>query len=453
MRARLADQRTNTPLFALIVVAGMALALLYHGLLGALGLQFPWNTFLFNPVGRYDDWFTSVAPAATHNPYLVKGGGAYFPFAYIALLVGAVQSKIASLAIYKAIAAILIGTGIALFWRNNFAATAPRTLLPLFLIVFVSYPLWFGLDRGNIDLWIDGLVLIYVAELRPGRSWFGPLALGVAIALKGYPLALVLLGLRQRRYGETALAVGVAVILTVFALTQFNSGVAASWHGFQTGQHAFWVENVIGSASMSGSADPYNGIRALAWIALHAKQQFLSAAPVEVMDPKHFDPHAHAKFLKSVSGGADLTGSRILFSKLYNGLALVFAAITTFFVLFVDAPRWRRVLAVALVTILYPNLAGDYKLLILLPAIFTLLADAEDSKAWRRAFWLLALLMIPKAYLYFYGLSISMLIHPALLLCLWFTAVWDLPAWRAGLTGFSSRLRWYALQPNTDTAR
>ncbi len=444
------DRHSATRIFAGIVVLGMAAALTYHGILHGLGFGFPWDTFLFNPIGRYDDWFTSVVPAATHNPYLTNRGGAYFPFAYIALLAGDVSSKILSLAIFKALAALLLGAGVFLFWRNSFSSDAPRPafhLLLLLLIVFAGYPLWFGLDRGNIDLWIAGLCLIYAAELRTTRSWIGPVALGIAIALKGYPLAFILLGLRQRRYGETALTLAIAVGLTLFALSQFTSGVAASWAGFQLGQRNFWLENIIGSASLFGTSDPYNGVRAAAWIALHAKQQFLSAAPVEVVsDPQHLDPHRHAKFLQSVSGGGAMTGPRILAAKLYNLVTLFAAGLTTFFVLFVDSPRWRRVLAVALITILYPNLAGDYKLLILLPAIFTLLADADGSKAWRRAFWLTALLMIPKAYAYFYGLSVTMLLNPLLLLGLWLTALWDVPAWREGLRHFPKRIGWYLLR-------
>ncbi len=436
--------QSNVRLFAALLVTGTAVAVLYHAILSAFGATYPWNTFLFNPVDRYNDWIKSVEVAATPDPYYTKGGGAYFPFSYLALRVGAVSSQILSLAIFKAISAALICTGSFLFWRNNFAApaadrqTRQMFLLPLLLIVFVNYPLWFGLDRGNLDLWICGLCLIYVGELGRPASLIGPLALGVAVALKGYPLALILLGLQQCRYRESALAVLTAIALTLLALLQFKSGMAASWQGFQLGQHNFFLENVVGKYPMMMTTDPYNGAQTLAWIALSAWRQLHATTAIA---PPVADLQQHAEVAQAVVQGnlsTSMLQQRILLVNIYTKITLILAAISSFYVLFVPAPAWKRVTVIAVTAILYPHVAGDYKLLMLLPAILTLLATPAPDKAQRRAFWIFAALMIPKSYLFIYGRGITMLVNPMLLVALWGVAMWDPGAWKKFRDTFKS---------------
>ena len=439
----LTKMESQTRLFAALIAGALAVALLYHGILQALGLPFPWSTFLFTPLDRFDDWFSSVVSAATHDPY-IKSKGSYFPFAYLPILLGNTASDVASYAVYAAISCGLIGLGVFAFWRNAFTGPghtgSASTLVELLAIAFLSYPMLFALDRGNVDLWIGGLCLIYVAELRKPSSWLGPIALAVAIAFKGYPLALILLGLQRRQFTASALAVVLAVALTILGLMAFQSPPLTSWHSFQLHQHDFWLVSVLGSGSMSYSSDPYNAIRGLAWIGLHAWQQIHApAAPVvlNTANAHHVDLHEHAKFLKSV-GGASSAGSRALVANAYVGLTTIFAAISTFFILFVPAEGWKRVAVAAVITILYPHVAQDYKLILMLPVAFTILADTTPSSSRSTALWLVLLLLVPKSYLFFYGIGITMILNPILLIALWWVAIRDFAAWKQGVATFKA---------------
>ena len=409
----------GTRMFAALLVAGMTIAMIYHGTLTALGIPYPWGTFLYVPSDRFNDWFLSIVTAATHDPYFAKGGGAYFPFAYLALRVGDLPSMIASLAVFKAISAILLATGVLLFWRNYFILhVAPRNargditiLLPLLLIALVNYPLWFALDRGNLDLWIGGMCLIYVAELKRKPSWLGPLALAAAIALKGYPMAFMLLGLRQRRFVESAAILVMAALLTIVALASFKSGIAPSWQAYRDGQYLWWLQAVIGVGTLNFSTDPYNGFWGLAWIALHGYRDFSGAAAhpaaaVQAAAAQATTLPEHAAIAQGALMPA-IAHQRIMIANAYIAVTTTLAGISSFFVLSVPTSRWRRVTVIAATAILYPHVASDYKLLMLLPAIFTILAEPEVGKPQARAFWLLALLMVPAAYLVIYGRSRS----------------------------------------------
>jgi hypothetical protein len=82
---------------------------------------------------------------------------------------------------------------------------------------------------------------------------------------------------------------------------------------------------------------------------------------------------------------------------------------------------WRELLAIALIMLAYPNVANDYKLIMLLPPILEWLVST--AKGWRDSVFCVtaALLMLPKHF-YFPrqgdAASISCIISPMLLLAM-----------------------------------
>ena len=434
--------------FALFVLATLIVALVYHSLLHLFGLRYPWDTFLFNPDFRFSDWYTSVYYAVTGSPYYDTGlndlpvgyrTSAYFPFAEFILALAGRFSPRVGLALYALTAVVLFGAGVWLFWKNHIQPQFSQALHAfsnrkiaiawLLITVMASYPFWFGFDRGNIDLWVGGLSLIYLATLNGRRSGICAVALGCAIALKGYPLALIVLGLSRRRYVESGLALLIAAGLTLVALDFFSGGIVHNWQGFRSGQIEFYNLYVIGSWSPNGTSDPFNGLRALTWILSHAYVDILA------WRSGHSGSHAAnvASTILSHYPRALLTEEqRIAIAYGYQALTAFVAVTSGLFILFVPAPPWRHIMAACLVMILYPHVAADYKLIVLVPAAFTILSDPSVERTKTQATWLLAFLLIPKSYLYLYGKSISMLINPCLLLALWWVTVNDKPGLRQG---------------------
>ena len=432
--------------FAFFVLAALIVALAYHLLLHVFGLPYPWDTFLFNPDFRFSDWYTSVYYAATGSPYYDTGlndlpvgyrTSAYFPFAELTLALAGRFPR-TGLALYALTAVALFGTGVWLFWKNHIQPQFSRalhaisnrkiTIAWLLIIVVASYPFWFGFDRGNIDLWVGGLILIYLATLSGGRAG-GAIVLGCAIALKGYPLALIVLGLSRRKYVESGLALLIAIGLTLVALDFFSGGVVHNWQGFRSGQTEFYNLYVIGSWSPNGTSDPFNGLRALTWILSHAYADFMAWRFA------HTEPQG-ANMTSTIFShypSAILTEQqRVAIAYGYQALTTLLAVTSSLFILIVPAPLWRHITVACLVMILYPHVAGDYKLIVLVPAAFAILSDPSVERAKTQATWLLAFLLIPKSYLYLYGKSISMLVNPCLLLALWWVTVSDKSALRKG---------------------
>lgn len=387
------------------VLSGLLIAILFHySMRRFFGLGYPWNTFLLDPSDRFNDWYNSVFSAATMDPYYKHGVAisTYFPFAYVLLQVGSFFSRRGSLLVYLASSIGLLMSGIVIFWRIYLVPKIDDAPVKFWSVgLFISsvafcYPLIFALDRGNIDTWVAGLCLIYVVLLRTQYNLLGFLAIGIAIAIKGYPAAFLLLGMVDKQYRLVLWAIIVSIALTFYSLHHFSGGFLYNLHGFRQGLQDFRNMYVLGAGGIGSSADPYNGIRTLLMM---------------------FNP-------------AWLSGNiRLVLLQAYDILALFFAGISVYFILFVSVPRWRQVLATCLLAVLFPDVIMHYKLLVLLPGVFMLFTDADNSKQLRRSLIYLAILMIPKSYLYIKGISVSGIINPIFLVLLVWNVFDDKVAW------------------------
>ena len=391
--------------FFTFVSRGLLLALIFHIGMYLIGYPFPWTTFLFMPSDRFNDWHNSVAVAATFDPYFTAGNAvsAYFPFAYQVFLIGSGFSRGASTAIYLFVSIGLLVIAVGLSVKYMYPRRSPVEVVSTFhptliLGCLCTYPVLFALDRGNLDIWISSLCIIYVACFNSPYRWVGMLALIFAISLKGYPLAFLGLACSKRRYREVLLCVVGSFLVTLAALAVMPGGVMHNVQGLLLGLQRYRMLYVLGDASMFASSDPYNGIRTM------------------------------MAFMGESRNEAAQWSAGLL--QVYVFVSFTFALIGGLFVALVPGPYWKRVVTVGLIAIIFPNVANDYKLTLLLPGLFALLL-AQDSENYsgRSALLLLLLLLIPKSYFYMDGIGITNILNPMLLLTL-SAVIWsDGSAW------------------------
>ena len=410
--------RSYVTYFFTVVVACLILACIYHSLLSVAGYGFPWDTFLFMPEDRYNDWHNSVAAAATLDPYFAprRALSVYFPFAYVVFLAGSGHFWAASAALYLAVSFGLLGGAVGYTWRRGRQAEGgpgeadAKELALLFLAVLLSYPVLFALDRGNLEVWIASMCVFYVAALGTRHEWLGFAALSIAIAVKGYPVAFLVLALARRSYLSTVLCGLAAVALNLFALAMMKGGIVHNVQGWMLNLGAFQQLYVLGPNSLFATSDPYNGIRSLVWIVPDAWRYLVPA------------------------GGAvpsiEAWSAAIL--RPYTALSFSFAVCGALFALAVPARNWQRVMAICLVVLLFPNVANDYKLCMLLPGVLALVLEEDRSPRGWIALALACLLMVPKSYYFFAGghIGVTNLINPVLLLVLAVVVIADGEAWR-----------------------
>jgi hypothetical protein len=104
----------------------------------------------------------------------------------------------------------------------------------------------------------------------------------------------------------------------------------------------------------------------------------------------------------------------------YHIFSFLLLVATVVFVLLLDVIFWKRVMAVCICAILFPDVANDYKLLILIPGLLVMIASHGSKVKINNTFFYVSALMIPKSYFFFRGVSISSLINPFIMLLLTF---------------------------------
>jgi hypothetical protein len=217
------------------------------------------------------------------------------------------------------------------------------------------------------------------------RKVVGGLLLAVASASKGFPFAAVLYWIRRRQILAVAVAVSVFAASILVSAATFKGGVAVTLHAFSENLRLFRQRYVLGDLSAYYSTDWLNALRVLA--------RWLQAPRLDMVRTVQW----------------------------YERLATLWAGILALWSLCVLRETWRELLAIALIMLAYPNVANDYKLIMLLPPILEWLVST--AKGWRDSVFCVtaALLMLPKHF-YFPrqgdAASISCIISPMLLLAM-----------------------------------
>lgn len=385
-----------------LLLLGWTAAIGFHSAMEAARRPYPWNTFFFLPGARFSDLTDSWRQARGPNPYRaerVAAVSAYFPVSYLALSVG--RKKMAVTFVYGvATAAAVLGLWLAWALRERRAWEGDARWATIAAIGFVAsvanYPLLFALDRGNFDPLITVALAGGVALLWRGWATAGGVLLGLSAGPKGYTLAAGALWLKRRGWLGGALAGVLFVLSILLPAATFEGGLGESLRGLRDGLAAFRAGYVLGPHSAHYSNDWINAIR------------------VTFGGP----------------GGVDVARVVGIYERLAVGGALVLLLNA-----FLSRERWRELLAVVLIMLIFPNVTNDYKLVLLLPVFLEWLSSS--GQGWRStAFGACAtLLFVPKHFHFLSGwpdASISCVISPLLVLGLC-AATWPTAdEWAAG---------------------
>lgn len=370
----------------------------FLGLLAALCFQ-AW------PRADYLDLLDPFAKAAHGDPYFeyVRGSGlaSYFPVTYWILAAArscGIENPVPAF-ICLSLGGILLCTAAA-------AQSFPAGRLSLYagaffsVLCLASFPLIFGIGRGNLDPLVAAMCFLALWQLKEGQAWNAALLLILPIALKGYPLALSGLFLAQKLWRQALLAALAAAVLNALALASLAGGFMHNWEGFTHGLWAYQKIYVEGDLGMRFCADPLDAMK-ISKLLFVPESGNASACLHWLMEHYHW-----------------LSGIGLMASAAYGA--------------FSHAPFHRRLLALTLAMLLFPDLCPDYRLIHLMAPLFFLCTAEEAWTSWDRlTFICIILLSMPKHYFFVLSdASISCLIDPLLLLPLCLRIFSDFGAWR-----------------------
>jgi len=123
--------------------------------------------------------------------------------------------------------------------------------------VILTSPFISLMDRGNIQILLTALVCSAVVLFIGDRKSWGAVALGLAIALKGYPLVFLVIWLRERRWKDCTIALFASTFVTVLPLLFYEGGMTRNFsrifRNIRLNEKMYAYESLAYNNSLKGS--------------------------------------------------------------------------------------------------------------------------------------------------------------------------------------------------------
>jgi hypothetical protein len=255
--------------------------------------------------------------------------------------------------------------------------------------LLLCWPLYFGLERGNIEFFLDTGIALGLWAYIQKRWWLAAVVLGVFGAGKLYPLLFLSLLLPLRRWRPFALGLCTAAATSLFASHWLGAPPASVAHSSGVSQ---WIRG--------------NSLR---FEPLSIGYDHSIFGTIKLLSQSHIDRLP-------------------MLAVAYASVGSV-AMLVLFFTRIVRLPRPNQLLLVTLAALLLPPTSYDYTLSLLLAAwawILLLALQHRDDAASRRTtvfLALLALLFAPEAFVVWHGLLCAGLFKMLCLLLLFAAAL------------------------------
>ncbi len=240
---------------------GMLVALIWHGWQGwYLGKGYPYNTFLCEPAVRFWDFTLGIlgfaqvsSPYGTiYSPYLPATYLAFRPFTWIN------SAEALFLFLSLTCVALMIAMFAALqpafpdkWWRPVCGAA----------FLLLSYPVWFVIDRANIELLLAVLVAFALLCFRRRRFYLGLGCLFPAVCFKLYPLLLTVLLVRPRHLIKLFILPLWFLAVTIVCLASFAHDFKTDLGLLNQSLSLYNESYIIHNDGLAGSASPWNTLK------------------------------------------------------------------------------------------------------------------------------------------------------------------------------------------------
>lgn len=220
------------------------------GMLAALGVMginllmakayYPNITFLFDPRYQFSDFYdVAEFTKLGLNIYHQKGPN-YFPFFMVLLLP---IKYLNWQAVLWGMQALFVGFYVFLTCRFMPKISYKAVWVGIFTLC--SYPLWFLLDRGNVEMLLFIVLGLFIWAYKEGKLKTAGCLLALAINMKLYPAVFLVLFAADKKYKPLlfTLILSALLFVTGFWLTGSGSGIWKQFSAFcfVPPAKAFWA--------------------------------------------------------------------------------------------------------------------------------------------------------------------------------------------------------------------
>jgi hypothetical protein len=400
-------KRKRIHLFIVILLCGFGLSLLVNTIWEGyvLKLGYPFDTFLFDPESIFQDFklpfqiatdpysplrdpadLTSdplTAPSIVDGKHwnLNRRGYVYFPFAYWIVLPFRIF--------------ILQGIGLIVFWLISCVIFVTiifnkirkdSDVLHAVICCFCSYPFLFLLNRSNFEFFVFVFSYIFI-HFYKRKPWLSIISLAFAIAMKLLPIGYILLLMRDRRYKQATMSLGLAGLLNIFGYELYPGGLIRNISTHLENLRISSIFYVLDGRDIAFNSNIASGIK------------YLLVLLVPTQNLENINLQA--------SGAINITIIALT----------VFICIWS---LFIEQEFWKKTLIITCGILLIPSSSADYRLILFYIPFFLWLESPRHSRNFDTVYCVLfGLLFIPKSYFHlsaFPQVSGSVLFNPVLML-------------------------------------
>lgn len=199
-----------------------------------------WQSNLSSP------WFITDTANGPRNNYL--------PFTMAVFWFFSVISYWESFILFMTIGTIALLSSIWFSMSGEQSVTRGQLIINS---VILTSPFVSLMDRGNIQILLTALiVLAFLLFMNDRKSW-GAFALGLAIALKGYPIVFLVIWLRKRRWKDCLISLSTAAFATILPLLFYDGGILRNlsriFRNVRLNEEMYAYESLAYNNSLKGS--------------------------------------------------------------------------------------------------------------------------------------------------------------------------------------------------------
>ena len=182
-------QNKKLSIVAIIIVAGLAISVFYHYFMWAyIGLGYPFNTFLFLPGDRFNDFYNN------YRQLTLTGTGHFLPehnftnYLFYLPSLFSFHSETLAYVFYVGVFMLYLFSFNYFNIKNHreFGRMNLSLLRYSFIFTFMTYPVIFTIDRGNQEMYIFIMMSLSMFFYFNKKYLISAILLGLAVHLKIY---------------------------------------------------------------------------------------------------------------------------------------------------------------------------------------------------------------------------------------------------------------------------
>ena len=182
----------------------------------------------------FGDFVSIVCHAQFASPYNSGFISNYFPFSYVMM---SPFGPLMRLHVLAALLPFIIASSllicIPIIKSMSYVSKAERYLTVLIAVV-MTYPFISFIDRGNAQGFVTGFLVTGIYLYMNSRFNESAIFLGLATALKGYPIIFLIIFVRKRQWRPLAISILTGGIATIIPLLFFDGGMIRNIQGLMS---------------------------------------------------------------------------------------------------------------------------------------------------------------------------------------------------------------------------